>query len=107
MKKETLIDLGLAAKKVELYVGMVGRKLTKFVDTPGFTNPDVESDYESREFAHAILTLPNGVHAIGIVIKIGNISSKDERMLEKCLKFVDIVPYLFVIFSNAHLLSSV
>ena len=53
-------------------VGMVGGKLTKFVDAPGLLDPDVKSDDEFEELAKAILSVPNGIHAIGIVINIGH-----------------------------------
>jgi len=85
---------------------MVGGKLTKFVDTPWLMDPDVKSDDEFEELANTILSVPNGIHALGIVINIGNISSKDVRMLENYLALIDIIPYVFVIFSNAYLLSS-
>ena len=106
MKKETHIGFGLAAKKRKLNVGMVGGKLTKFVDTPWLMDPDVKSDDEFEEVANALFSIPNGIHALGVVIKIGNISSKDVRILENCLAFIEIIPYVFVIFSNAYLLSS-
>ena len=79
--------------------------MTKFVDAPGLLDPDVKSYGEFEELANAFLCAPNGIHAIGIVIKIGNISSKDVRVLENFLAFIKIIPYVFVIFSNAYLLS--
>ena len=85
---------------------MVGGKLIKFVDTPGILDPDVKSDDEFEELASSTLSVSNGIHAIGIVIKIGNISSKDVKMLENLLEYIDIIPYAFVIFSNAYVLSS-
>ena len=69
-------------------------------------DPDVKSDDEIKELANAILCVPNGIHGIGFVIDIGNISSKVVKVLENLLAYVDMVPYVFVIFSNAYLLSS-
>ena len=106
MKQETHIGFGLATKKRKLNVGMVGGKLTKFVDAPWLMDPDIKSDDEFGELANALFSIPNGIHALGVVIKIGNISSKDVRILENCLALIEIIPYVFVIFSNAYFLSS-
>ena len=100
------VDFGFGAKQQKFIAGMVGGKLTKFVDTPGLLDPDVKSDDEIKELANAILCVPNGIHGIGFVINIGNISSKVVKVLENLLAYVDMVPYVFVIFSNAYLLSS-
>ena len=85
---------------------MVGGRSAIFVDTPGLMDPDVKSDDEFEELANALLSIPSGIHALGIVINIKNISSKDVRMLENCLALIEIIPYVFVIFSNAYSLSS-
>ena len=103
MKKETHRDFDSVIKK---NVGVIGGKLTKFVATPQLLDPDVESDNEFEKIANSVLSASNGIHAMGIVINIGNISSKDVKMLESLLAYVDIIPYVFVIFSNAYLLSS-
>ena len=85
---------------------MIGRKLIKIVDTPGLLDPYyARSDHELEEFAELILTIPNGIHAIGLVIKIGNrVNAADVQMIEQILGLIDLIPYTFVIFSNAHLL---
>ena len=86
-------------------VWMIGEKLTKLVDTPGLLDPSVSTDYEFEGLAKAILAVPNGIHAFGVVIKIGNrITAEDVRILEQLLEFIKLVPYTFVIFSNACLL---
>ena len=86
-------------------VQMIGGKLTKLVDTPGLLDPSVHTDYEYEKIAKAVLAVPNGIHALGVVIKIGNrITTEDVRILEKLLEFIELVPYTFVIFSNAYML---
>ena len=87
-------------------VRMIGGKLTKLVDTPGLLDPSVIStDYEFDRLAKAILAVPNGIHALGVVIKIGNrMTVLDVRILEQLLKYIELVPYTFVIFSNACML---
>ena len=87
---------------------MIRGKLTKLVDTPGLLDPSVKTDYEFERLAKAILAVPNGIHALGVVIKIGNrITVADVRIFEQLLEFIELVPYTFVIFSNAYMLGRV
>ena len=86
-------------------VGMIGGRLTKFVDTPGLLDPNYIniSDFEYERLAKAILAVPNGIHALGVVIKIGDrTTSTDAKIYENLLAFIELTPYVFVIFSNAN-----
>ena len=91
----------------DFHVQMIGGKLTKFVDTPGLLDPAVKTEAEFEKLSKAILAVPNGIHALGVVIKIGNrITTEDVRILEQLLDFIELIPYTFVIFSNAYVLGS-
>ena len=84
---------------------MIGGKSTKFVDTPGLLDTSLTTDKQFEKVAQAILAVPNGVHALGVVINLGNrLTGPDVEILEQLLVFIELVPYTFVIFSNAYLL---
>ena len=83
--------------------GIIGGKFLQLVDTPGFLDPSsATKEDELEELAKGILSFPNGIHALGLVIDInGRITAPVEVILTQLLDFVELVPYAFVIFSHA------
>ena len=89
----------------DFHVKMIGGKSTKFVDTPGLLDTSIITDVQFKRLAQAILAVPNGIHALGIVINLTNrINATDLVIFERLLDFIELVPYTFVIFSNAYVL---
>ena len=101
------IDFNRVTRVTQFSVGMIKGKLTKFVDTAGLLDPYDNSKIEFRRIAEAILDVPNGIHALGIVIKIGDrLSAKEVKAIAQILLFVELIPFTFVIFSNANSLNA-
>ena len=76
---------------------MVGGNLIQFIDTPGLLDGD------EFELAEAIIAVPNGIHALGVVINIEcHVSSTDEKLYEDILALTGLTPYVFMI-SHMHI----
>ena len=86
----------------------VDGKLVKLIDTPGFMDPQSLSNIdEFKGLAKAILDMPIGINAVGIVINIRNrISSEDAKLLEMFLLMEDMISYTFLIFTHAKVLGT-
>ena len=96
------VTLVQVTEDTDFRVRMIGRKLTKLVDTPGILSG---FDYTFERFAKNILAVPNGIHALGFVITLEkHLTAECVQILEQLLNFFELVPYTFVIFSNANLL---
>ena len=86
--------------RVDCAKGIVGGKLIQFIDTPGLLD---EPDGAQTDLAKSIIATANGIHALGIVIKIGNrVTSRDTKLYENILAVTELTPYVFLIFSHAY-----
>ena len=78
-------------------------KFVKLIDTPGFLDPSSLTKLE--EFvglAKAIIDMPNGIHAVGIVINIQNrITSENAKFLRLFLAMKEMISHTFIIFTHA------
>ena len=83
--------------------GIVGGKLIKFIDIPVLL--DWHDGFKIHKLAEAIIAVPNGIHALGVVINIGaRVTSSDAKLYEDILAFTGLLPYVFFIFSHAYCL---
>ena len=104
---ESKISFSGVTMDTDFHVQMIGGKLTKFVDTVGLLDSDCKTEPEFERLSKAILAVPNGIHAFGVVIKIGDrINAVEEQILEQLLHIIELLPYTFVIFSNVYALGS-
>lgn len=80
----------------------VGGKSIKVIDTPGFLDPcSLSSDQEFIGLASAIMDMPNGIDAVGLVISLKyRISTEDRALLGKLLTMKDMIPHTFLIFTH-------
>ena len=75
----------------------VGGKCLKVVDTPGFLDPfSLSNTTQFRGLAEAIIDMPNGINAVGLVINIqSRITKADANLLEKLLTMKEMIPYSY------------
>lgn len=85
----------------------VGGKGITVIDTPGFLDPSSLTKLEEfKGFAKAIVDMPDGIHAVGLVINIANrVTEGDAKLLEMLLAAEDMIPYAFLIFTHAKALA--
>ena len=78
-------------------------KCIKLVDTPGFLDPSSLTKVEEfMGLANAIINMPNGINAVGLVINVGNrFSAADEELLGRFLAVEEMIPYTFLILTHA------
>ena len=86
----------------------VGGKYLKVVETPGFLDPSSLSNVEEfKRLAEAVIAIPNGINALGLVINMQHrISKADVNLLEKLLNTKEMIKYTFIIFTHAKLLGN-
>lgn len=85
----------------------IGGKHIKIVDTPGLLDPQETTEDELEELANAILEVPNGIHALCLMIDVTKrIHKPDLKMLEQLLIFKELTPYAFVVFTHTKVLGS-
>ena len=84
----------------------VAGKCLKIIDTAGLLNPhSLESVEDFEQLARAIVDMPNGISAVGIVISLsGRINEEVLILLKNLLTMKEIIPYSFLIFTHARLL---
>lgn len=83
-------------------------KCLQIIEAPGFLNPcSLSSTGEFDQLARAIIDMPNGVHAVGLVINIASrITKEDAKLLETLLTMEEMIPYVFIIFTHAIVLGT-
>ena len=81
---------------------VMGERIT-IIDTPGFLDPSsLNTVEEFKGLAKAIVDMPNGVNAVGLLINIKNrVTSPDAELLEMLLATKEMLPYAFLVFTHA------
>ena len=75
---------------------------TKILNAPKILNPFLLWENELEKLAAAILSAPNGINALGVVIDFSSrLTCTDAEMLAQLLQFPEVIPYTFVVFSHA------
>lgn len=87
---------------------MVEGKWIQIVDTPGFLDPySLSCVAEFKGLAKAVIDMPNGINAVGLIINIQSRVTKEvTSLLEKILKDNEMINYTFIIFTHAKVLGN-
>lgn len=101
------LSFSSVTKEAVFHVANVGGKRIRFVDTPGLLNTADAEEIEIVGLAKAILEVPNGIHALCLVLDVTKrIFSQDEKALQQLLDYVELIPYSMVIFTHAKVLGN-
>ena len=86
--------------------GIIKGKHITIIDTPGFLDPSfLDTKKEFLELAQAIVDMPKGVNAVGLLINIEDrVKRDDANLLKKLLTMEKMLPYVFLCFTHAKVL---
>ena len=80
----------------------MGAYTVRIVDSPGFCDDHVTEEEHMKELGNGVMLAREGVHAIGLVLKVDNrFTGAEATVLKEMENFGELWPYIFVLFTKA------